>query len=175
MPEASERKEIRVYVRDMSRRDMPDVLAIEKTSFEFPWTEEDFRRVLSQRNCVGKVAIHDDWVVGFMIYELRETEIHLLNLAVHSDYRRCAIGTQMMAKLISKLSSQRRRRIALEVGELNLGGQLFFQELGFRAVSVLRDFYENPAQDAYRMEYNFVSEAQGSLGPLPKDILARLG
>ena len=44
----------------------------------------------------------------------------------------------MIAKLIAKLSSQRRSRIVLEVRETNLAAQLFFRENGFRAVSVLR-------------------------------------
>ena len=53
----------------MIRRDMPEVLAIEGESFEFPWLEDDFIHCLRQRNCIGMVAEHEDRVVGFMIYE----------------------------------------------------------------------------------------------------------
>jgi ribosomal-protein-alanine N-acetyltransferase len=63
------------------------------------------------------------------------------------------IGTQMMSKLVGKLSPERRARIALEVRETNLAAQLFFRSLGFRAVSVLKDFYQDSTEDAYLMQY----------------------
>ena len=153
---SSDQKEgVRVHVRWMIRRDMPEVLAIENSCFEFPWSEDDFIRCLRQRNCIGMVADVDDEVAGFMIYELQKTRLHVLNFAVAEHRRREKIGSRMAAKLMAKLSSQRRTRIVLEVRETNLAAQLFFRHLGFRAVSVLRDFYEDTTEDAYLMQYRY--------------------
>jgi len=146
-------EERRVHVRWMIRRDMADVLAIEAECFEFLWLEEDFVRCLRQRNCLGMVAERDDRVVGFMIYELGRSRIHVLNFAVGAGERRRGAGTQMVAKLIEKLSVQRRSRITLEVRETNLPAQLFFRATGFQAVSVLREFYEDAPEDAYVFAY----------------------
>jgi ribosomal-protein-alanine N-acetyltransferase len=44
---------LEVQIRWMIRRDMPEVLEIERQSFEFSWTEEDFLCCLRQRNCIG--------------------------------------------------------------------------------------------------------------------------
>lgn len=153
-------KEARVHIRWMIRRDMPKVLAIEAECFEFPWLEEDFILCLRQRNCIGMVAEHDDRVVGFMIYELNKTQIQILNFAVAANERRCGIGTQMVAKLIGKLSIQRRSRIALEVRETNLAAQLFFRANEFRAVSVLRNYYDDTPGDAYLMQYRYRPEKE---------------
>jgi ribosomal-protein-alanine N-acetyltransferase len=142
----------------MIRRDMPDVLDIERQCFEFPWSDEEFVRSLRQRNCIGMVAEHEDRVVGFMIYELHKTRIHVLNFAVAPEFRRRGVGTQMVAKLVSKLSSQRRSRIMLEVRETNLAAQLFFRESGFRAVSVLHAFYDDTPEDAYLMQFRYRSD-----------------
>jgi ribosomal-protein-alanine N-acetyltransferase len=60
----------------------------------------------------------------------------------------------MVAKLISKLSSHRRTRITLEVRETNLAAQLFFRTQGFRAVRVLRSYYEDSGEDAFLMQYH---------------------
>jgi len=144
-----------VHIRWMIRRDMPSVLAIEEASFEFPWSEEEFIRCLRQRNCIGMVAEQDDQVVGFMIYELHKNRLHLLNFCVAPACRRMAIGSSMVEKLSSKLSQERRNRITLEVRETNLSAQLFFKELGFRAISVLRDFYEDTVEDAYLMQFRY--------------------
>ncbi|MCA9134198.1 MAG: ribosomal protein S18-alanine N-acetyltransferase [Planctomycetales bacterium] len=144
-----------VHIRWMIRRDMPSVLAIEEASFEFPWSEEEFIRCLRQRNCIGMVAERDEQVVGFMIYELHKNRLHLLNFSVDPACRRDGIGCSMVDKLSSKLSYERRNRITLEVRETNLAAQLFFRQLGFRAVSVLRDFYEDSTEDAYLMQYRY--------------------
>lgn len=145
---------LQVHIRWMIRRDMPEVLDIERDSFEFPWFEEDFIRCLRQRNCIGMVAEHGERVVGFMIYELHKTRLHILNFAVAADVRRQCVGEQMIGKLVSKLSSQRRTRITLEVRETNLAAQLFFKSSGFKAVSVLRNFYDDSPEDAYVMRFD---------------------
>ncbi|MCS7239531.1 MAG: ribosomal protein S18-alanine N-acetyltransferase [Thermoguttaceae bacterium] len=150
---------LQVHIRWLIRRDLPEVLAIEKESFEFPWSEAEFADCLSRRNCVGMVAQHGQRIVGYMIYELGKTRIHLLNLAVAPSYRRRGVGSQMIAKLISKLAPEQREKIFLEVRESNLVAQLFFRANGFRATSVLRNFYEDSPEDAYLMEYALSSAA----------------
>jgi ribosomal-protein-alanine N-acetyltransferase len=144
---------------------MPEVLTIEEDSFEFPWSEEEFLSCLRQRNCIGMVAEHDGRVVGFMVYELTKTRIHVLNFAVARNHRRLGVGQQMISKLIAKLSSQRRTRITLEVRERNLPAQLFFRGGGFRAVSVLRSFYQDTPEDAYLMQYRHRPETAGVAQP----------
>jgi len=142
-----------VNVRWMIRRDMPEVIAIEREAFEFPWSDDEFTGCLRQRNCIGMVAEMADSIVAFMIYELHRTKLHVLNFAVLRSHRRLGIGTRMMEKLVAKLTPERRGRIVLEVRETNLPAQLFFRSLGFRATSVLKDFYQDSTEDAYLMQY----------------------
>ncbi|QEH33496.1 ribosomal-protein-alanine N-acetyltransferase [Aquisphaera giovannonii] len=144
----------RVHIRWMIRRDMPEVLAIEHASFEYPWCEEEFLRVLRQRNCIGMVAELSERIVGFMIYELHRNRIQVLDFATHPECRRMGIGRQMVSKLAGKLSSQRRNRIALFVRETNLPSQHFFRVVGFRAVEVIREHFQDTGEDAYAMLYH---------------------
>jgi ribosomal-protein-alanine N-acetyltransferase len=169
---SDQKQQVRVHIRWMIRRDMPEVLAIESASFEFPWLEEDFIRCLRQRNCIGMVAEHDDRVVGFMIYELNKARIQVLNFASAPEFRRRGVGSQMIAKLIGKLSAQRRTRITLEVRETNLPAQLFFRTSGFRAIRVLREYYEDTPEDAYVMQYRYRPEPSPLTQPVNR--IARL-
>jgi ribosomal-protein-alanine N-acetyltransferase len=149
-----------VHIRWMIRRDMPSVLGIENSCFEFACSEDDFIRCLRQRNCIGMVAEQDNEVVGFMIYELHKNRLHILNFAVHPEHRRTGVGQSMVNKLLGKLSHERRNRIMLEVRETNLEAQLFFKSIGFRAISVLRDFYDDTIEDAYLMQYRYQPSAE---------------
>ena len=153
----TEKSDLRVHIRWMIRRDMPEVLQIEEASYDFPWSEEDFLRCLRQRNCIGMVAELGEKVVGAMIYELHKARLHILNFAVHPAFRRQRIGSQMIQKLVSKLSSHRRTAITLDVRESNLPAQLFFREAGFKAVKVLRGFYDDTAEDAYLLQYRYAA------------------
>lgn len=149
----AQREKVRIHIRWMIRRDMPEVLATELASFEYAWTEEDFLRCLRQRNCIGMVAETDDHVIGFMIYELHRTQLHILNFAVHPDVRRTGIGRQMLHKLVNKLSTHRRQKITLAVRERNLDAQVFFRQHDFKATRVLRHYYEDSGEDAFQMEF----------------------
>lgn len=139
---------------------MEQVMRIEKASFDFTWTEEDFLRCLRQRNCIGMVAVEPDSeeVYGFMIYELHKKYLHLLNLAVAPEHRHQGVGRQMVERLIEKLSHQRRKAITLEVRETNVAAQCFFAEMGFKAVRIIRGYYDDTDEDAYEMRYSLETE-----------------
>ena len=147
-----------LQIRWLIRRDMPEVLAIEQESFDYSWTEEEFLCVLRQRNCIGMVAEIDHEIVGFMIYELHKSNLHVLNFAVSAAHRRRGIGTKMVQRLVDKLSLQRRKEILLEVRERNLLAQIFFKSQEFRAVTVLRNHYDDTSEDAYIMRYQLQTE-----------------
>jgi len=153
-------EQLRVHIRWMIRRDMPEVLQIEQRSFDYAWTEEDFLRVLRQRNCIGMVAEQGEKIVGFMVYELHKTKLHILNFAVHPEHRRAGIGSEMVSKLVSKLSSHRRTRITLELRETNLPAQLFFRGQGFLALRVLRAYFDDTGEDAYYMQYQLADAGE---------------
>ena len=146
--------QLQVHIRWMIRRDMPEVLAIEAGQESLPWMEDEFLKILRQRNCIGMVAEADDKIVGFMIYELNKHRLQILNFAVHPNYRRRGVASQMAAKLIGKLSSQRRTRISLHIRETNLSAQLFFRAIGFMALEIAREHFEDTGEDAYIMCYS---------------------
>lgn len=163
-----------VQIRWMIRRDMPEVLDIERQSFEFAWSEEDFLCCLRQRNCIGMVAERQERIAGFMIYELLKSQLHVLNFAVSPWARRQSVGAQMIEKLVNKLSQQRRQEICLEVRETNLAAQLFFRSQGLQAHSVLRGHYEDTEEDAYVMRYQLYPSDEIILPFVPRNRIAEM-
>ena len=149
----AQKGDLKVQIRWLIRRDMAEVLVIERACFEHSWSEEDFLACLRQRNCIGMVAEHEHRIVGFMIYELHKAKLRILNFAVAPSFWKQGVGAQMVRRLVDKLSQQRRKEIALEVRETNLPAQLFFQSQGFRAVCVLRRHYDDTTEDAYVMQF----------------------
>jgi ribosomal-protein-alanine N-acetyltransferase len=139
----------------LCRSRLPDVLRIEKQCFEYPWNEDDLLRCMRTRNTIGMVADHMGHTAGFVIYELHKNRLHILNLAVDPLFHRKSVGSIIVSRLIDKLSYQRRNRITVEVRETNVAAQMFFKKLGFRAISILRGYYDDSDEDAYLMQYTY--------------------
>ncbi|WP_161569531.1 GNAT family N-acetyltransferase [Veronia nyctiphanis] len=70
----------------------------------------------------------------------RDSEREIINLAVSPDFQGQGIGGELLQHIVSDLLAERAGNIVLGTGAF--GYQLaFYQQLGFRPVSVIRDFF----------------------------------
>lgn len=135
---ATTQESTQASIRWMIRRDLPEVLAIEKASFSEPWHEANFLSCLRERNTIGMVAEREEKVVGFWVYELQKDHIRLLNMAVHPDCRRRGIGLQIIEKLKSRLSPERRSRLIALVPKSCADAKSFFDHLDVETRAVTK-------------------------------------
>lgn len=139
-------------LRWLCRRDFETLLELERASFEFPWTRDEFEYCLRARNFGGLVVERDGEPLGYLCFEARKRSFRLLSCAVAASERRRGVGTLLTRALIERLD-ERRSKIVCVVRERNLTAQLFLRSLGFRAVWVARGYYFKTNEDAYRMTY----------------------
>lgn len=151
-----------LYIRWLIRRDLPEALQIERDSSEQPRSEAEFLDCLKLRNCIGMIAERDEKVLGFAIYMLEKGRLVVCNLAVHPSYRRQGVGAALVQKLLGKLSSHRRPKIAIQVRETNLAAQLFLYSQGFMAVGVDRKAYGDTQEDAYQFVFKLAEPKRPS-------------
>ncbi len=147
-------------IRPIRKSDISAITEIEHKCFpENPWFKKDFEKCLSHKDhagnfdTTGMVAIHNDSVVGFIIYRYYENGYHIINIAVAVRFRRLKIGTALVQKVIEEFDSQEYVSVTLGVREKNLAAQLFFRTTGFRIFDTLRGYYEKISEDAYLMRY----------------------
>lgn len=149
-----------LHVRWMVRRDMPEVLDVERESFADAWGEDGFHRLLRRRNTIGMVAEQGEWVVGYMLYELHADRIELLRIAVAADRRREGVGEVLLNKLKGKVAPFHRSREAVSIDvpepEATLEACRFLASQGF-ASRLVRGRVEGP--DAYRFRFAHLDEA----------------
>lgn len=162
----------RIHVRWLVQKDLEMVLPMACQCIERRWTEQDFLELLRRRNHIVLVAECQGRVVGFVLYELTKTRIHLLHIGVAAAERTQNVGRQLVQKLIGKLGVRRRSRIQCGVPERNLDAQLFFRRLGFRAESIRRRLDAERQEDVYLMRYRLDEEQPvtcGRFGRLQKN------
>jgi ribosomal-protein-alanine N-acetyltransferase len=138
----------------MLTKDLDAVAAIELKSNEFYVSREELIKTLRQRSVVGLVAIEDEVIVGFAIYELMNRRIQILDLIVHWQYRKRGIGSLLIERLKSKLSIKKRTKLVAELRESRLDTQLFLKAQGFMATEVMRAYFLDTGEDAYVFQYS---------------------
>lgn len=141
----------------MIRSDLTDVCILEIENQQSPWTESDFVHQLAKRNSIGMVVTVEDVVCGFVVYELNGNEMQIVRFHLHFTPAWLFAAEAMVEKLKGKIEQQRRDTLRLFIRETNLPAQLFFKSMGFRATGVLRNYYEDTAEDAIAFVYELPS------------------
>lgn len=143
-----------VDIRWMIRRDLDEVLEIEKQSFDDPWDKKEFIDRLRVYETIGMVFTYQDVVAGYVVYTLHKRSLEILNLAVHPEYRRCSAGTLLIEKLQYKVNGHYRRdHITALVRETNLPAQKLLAKNHFICDGIVKGAYANHDEDAYSFIY----------------------
>ena len=84
----------------MTIDDLEDVLNIERLSYSSPWLKSQFEKELQNQfsnKFIAKVA-HDgrQETAAFIIFWVVADEAHILNIAVHPDFRRKGIAKSLL-------------------------------------------------------------------------------
>ena len=157
-------------IRWMIRRDLPEVLDLERRNsgrshnIKGMWAEEDLLAFLRQSNSIGMVAVansglENEKIVGYIVYQLFPDRIHVFSIVVSPDNLREGIGTAFIDRLKAKLSTYRRMMLEMDIRESNLGACLWLKKLEFKAVQVIRDWYQAPqTEDAYKFRYTLENQ-----------------
>ena len=87
-------------LRPMTRKDIPQLLEIERASFRTPWDENRFLEAVDSRSGFKCVVLEDDSrVLGYFIVEIHARTLHISNLAVHPRHRRHGHASQCLSAI----------------------------------------------------------------------------
>lgn len=132
----------------MRRKDIPEVMVIERLCFVDPWEQSAFERETTNtfsRSLLARDA--DGRLVGYTIWWVAGPEYHVLNVAVHPAARRGGLGRKMMDKVLDDARRDHAEFVALEVRRSNAAAKGLYTQLGFRTVG-MRPRYYRDGEDA---------------------------
>ncbi len=143
-------------IKDALAGDLPRVVEIEKLAFTTPWSLKSFQRELTLPFSRLTLAAVDDHApggttVGFLCRWLIADECHVLNVAVHPDFRRLGVGAFLMQSAIDEAKTKQASFVTLEVRRSNLAARQLYRKLNFEERRLRRHYY-GPGEDAIVME-----------------------
>ena len=136
----------------MMPADLDEVGEIERVSFPTPWSKELFKRELSLPQARSFVAVGPlDRIVGYLCFWIVADEVHILNLAVHPEYRRKGIATLLLAYGMDCSRKEGAREITLEVRRSNYKAIGLYRNFRFLPQGIRRGYYSDTGEDAVIM------------------------
>ncbi|MEW6418319.1 MAG: ribosomal protein S18-alanine N-acetyltransferase [Nitrospirota bacterium] len=140
-----------ILIREMQPADISEIMEIERKSFSTPWSELSFLNEMYDLHSISKVALLNNNITGYICVKQKSDEGHILNLAVHPDFRRHGYATTLVGKVLDELRKRGCKYLYLEVRVSNLGARKFYERIGFKVVGVRRKYYTSPDEDAVVM------------------------
>lgn len=130
-----------VVIRPMRGTDVPDVVAIERASYQFPWGEGIFRDCL-RVGYVCRVVTVDAQVIAYGVMSFGAGEAHVLNLCVSAQYRCRGVARRLLGTLLDRAAAAGMNEAYLEVRPTNTGAIRLYLSLGFEQVGTRRGYYQ---------------------------------
>jgi len=138
----------------MREEDLAEVLAIERICFSNPWTQDTFRGEIQNKAISFPLAvIHpgDKKLIGYVIFWQIGDEAQINNIAIHPDYQGRGFGEQTLRYVLDRLRENGIHFVSLEVRVSNLPALRLYRKIGFAVLGIRKEYYTNPAEDAYVM------------------------
>jgi len=138
-------------IRPFSLSDLEPILQIESQSF--PKSPYDWTTFLSLHHFYPKTFLvclntnhrqKEEKILGYIIFS---EDGHIISIAVHPQYRKKKIGTQLVQRA---LKASRSKKVWAEVRRSNQGAQTFYFKMGFRITNMVPNYYGS--EDALIME-----------------------
>ena len=140
-------------IRHMIRRDLDEIIEIERDNFDRPWTEQEFISFARHPEARPRVVTCGPRVIGYCMSIKVDREHRIMNLAVSKRVQRGGVGRLMIGDLKEIVQRHWRRSMVAEVRERNVPAQLFFQAMGFLCVCQHKGYYCSTDEDMYYMEW----------------------
>jgi ribosomal-protein-alanine N-acetyltransferase len=130
-----------VAIRPMNELDVPMVVSIERSAYQFPWSEGIFRDCL-RVGYVCRVVDTGGDMGGYGIMSVGAGEAHILNVCIREEHRGRGYARKMLLYLMDRARAAGMHEAYLEVRPSNTVAARLYHSLGFEQVGIRRGYYQ---------------------------------
>ena len=135
-----------IKIRKFLPSDLEKVKEIENISFSKrqAYSRKYFEKLHQNYPQGFIVAENDKEVIGYTIGRPRNNQAgEIISIAVSPNWRQQGIGGTLTNVLINHFKEKNLKEISLHVRTENEGGTAFYQNLGFKILETIKNYYQN--------------------------------
>jgi ribosomal-protein-alanine acetyltransferase len=159
MAEQKKAPNTEIMIIRMSEHDLLEVVEIEEQSGLSRWGWAAYYAELQGANRdlmlvarpIRSSIIQSGPIAGYIVARETAGELHINNVAVRLEFRRCGIGAELLNRVIQEARRRKATAAFLEVRSANHAAQALYEKSGFRAIARRANYYSEPLEDAVVM------------------------
>jgi ribosomal-protein-alanine N-acetyltransferase len=136
----------KVVIKKMEAEHLADVLSIENSSSQSPWSEKMFIEELKNpfAHCftIRTEETPQHQVTGFICFRNIRDESELFNIAVHPHFRQLGIGKTLMEFYFDFCEKRQIKSFFLEVNSSNASAIHLYQLFYYQPIGIRKKFYQ---------------------------------
>ena len=134
-------KPISTSFKKLTLNEIDVVTELESETSENHWTKQQLSESISNPNNLSQILIVKSKIVGYIIAMPSVDSADILNLAVHKDFKRKGYGSSLINHLLFELKKRQIKNLFLEVRIGNFAAISLYLSLGFKEVSIRKNYY----------------------------------
>jgi [ribosomal protein S18]-alanine N-acetyltransferase len=135
-------------VEPASPRDAAALAQIHGASFHRGWGEDEFERMLSERNTLAHRLRIGRKIVGFSMSRIAADEAEILSIVLAETHRGRGLSNSLLLTHLGHLAGRGIRTVFLEVEENNEPARRLYQRAGFGVVGRRERYYRQSGGEA---------------------------
>lgn len=142
----------------MTETTVPEVAALEASTFSTPWSETSIRAELENPYALWLVAMEGDCLAGYLGTQFGPDGGDIMTIATAPEFRGHGVGKTLISAMVARLKEHHLRWLTLEVRPSNTAAVGLYRALGFQEVGRRPRYYKKPTEDALLMTLFFEEE-----------------
>ncbi len=142
-----------IVIRKATNGDIEQICRLECMFFSQDINPEEIEGKINLNDAYYFVAETEEKIVGYLLAKAVIDEVDLWYIAVDPDYQHQGIGNQLMKKFIENMEDKKIQKITLEVRRSNQIAISLYKKYDFKEISVRKNYYKNPTEDAVILQY----------------------
>lgn len=132
----------------MTEDDLREVSYLERECFSNPWSYDSFHSEFMKDDSFLFVAKEEKQIIGYIVINIIVDEGYILNVAVSKEHRKKGIASELIEDALFLAKQKKLRFLSLEVRSSNIPAKKLYEKFGFAEVTVRKDYYSSPKEDA---------------------------
>jgi ribosomal-protein-alanine N-acetyltransferase len=145
--------DVAVVIEPMRLEDLDTVVALDAAVSNPAWSRGMFESELTTNQFAGFLVARPPGggVCGYIGYWIVFEELHLLNVAVHPEWRRKGVAARLVKTVFDTAIGRGVTRALLEVRASNVPAQQLYFRFGFYVIARREGYYTQPSEEAMIM------------------------